>query len=225
MAKVTKWQAFHCSNKSAKPTQKKPTSSKISFWTGSPLPWLAPRGSGRHAEAARLWCWAGWHCPHPAHGQVLDHHHHHHHHLDAQEGPLADELRAAVWPTLDRGAGGARQTLVTLRIRWWSSINAMMMVNLIVILICWWRELLLQLSIIMVQRWNPSSNSNLIPTCTWSRSWFQSRCNLFETGSASEWTLYISEWTSPPGGGLPLSNIRITTKVSFRRHNHQQHLK
>jgi len=39
-------------------------------------------------------------------------------------------------------------------------------------------------------------------------------CNLFETGSASEWTLYISEWTSPPGGGLPLSNIRITTKVA-----------
>ena len=108
---------------------------------------------------------------------------------------------------------------------WWSSINAMMMVNLTMIIICWCRELLLQLSIIMVQRWNPSSNSNLISTCTWSRSWFQSRCNLFETGSASEWTLYISEWTSPPGGGLPLSNIRITTKVSFRRHNHQQHLK
>ena len=43
-----------------------------------------------------------------------------------------------------------------------------------------------------------------------------SRCNLFETGSASEWTLYISEWTPAPGaGGLPLSNIRITTKVSF----------
>jgi len=39
-------------------------------------------------------------------------------------------------------------------------------------------------------------------------------CNLFETGSASEWTLYISEWTSPAGGGLPLSNIRITTKVA-----------
>jgi len=40
-------------------------------------------------------------------------------------------------------------------------------------------------------------------------------CNLFETGSASEWTLYISEWTPAPGaGGLPLSNIRITTKVA-----------
>jgi hypothetical protein len=39
-------------------------------------------------------------------------------------------------------------------------------------------------------------------------------CNLFETGSASEWTLYISEWSSAPGGGLPLSNIRITTKVA-----------
>jgi hypothetical protein len=37
-------------------------------------------------------------------------------------------------------------------------------------------------------------------------------CNLFETGSASEWTLYISEWEAP-GGGLPLSNIRVTTKV------------
>lgn len=38
-------------------------------------------------------------------------------------------------------------------------------------------------------------------------------CNLFETGSASEWLLYISEWDSP-GGGLPLSNIRVTTKVA-----------
>jgi len=38
-------------------------------------------------------------------------------------------------------------------------------------------------------------------------------CNLFETGSASEWTLYISEWDAP-GGGLPLSNIRVTTKVA-----------
>merc|ERR1712130_1052016 len=46
-------------------------------------------------------------------------------------------------------------------------------------------------------------------------TYFLSRCNLFETGSASEWTLYISEWTSTPGGGqLPLSNIRITTKVA-----------
>merc|ERR1712060_190922 len=35
-------------------------------------------------------------------------------------------------------------------------------------------------------------------------------CNLFETGSASEWLLYISEWDAP-GGGLPLSNIRVTT--------------
>merc|ERR1719315_239011 len=31
-------------------------------------------------------------------------------------------------------------------------------------------------------------------------------CNLFETGSASEW--------DNPGGGLPLSNIRVTTKVA-----------
>jgi len=38
-------------------------------------------------------------------------------------------------------------------------------------------------------------------------------CNLFETGSASEWLLYISEWNGP-GGGLPLSNIRVTTKVA-----------
>merc|ERR1719369_701761 len=38
-------------------------------------------------------------------------------------------------------------------------------------------------------------------------------CNLFETASASEWLLYISEWDSP-GGGLPLSNIRGTTKVA-----------
>ena len=39
-------------------------------------------------------------------------------------------------------------------------------------------------------------------------------CNLFETGSASEWLLYISEWDAP-GGGIPLSNIRVTTKVGF----------
>jgi len=38
-------------------------------------------------------------------------------------------------------------------------------------------------------------------------------CNLFETASASEWLLYISEWEAP-GGGLPLSNIRVTTKVA-----------
>merc|ERR1719431_2080765 len=38
-------------------------------------------------------------------------------------------------------------------------------------------------------------------------------CNLFETASASEWLLYISEWDTP-GGGLPLSNIRVTTKVA-----------
>eukprot|EP00091_Calanus_sinicus_P002681 TRINITY_DN12770_c0_g1_i1.p1 TRINITY_DN12770_c0_g1~~TRINITY_DN12770_c0_g1_i1.p1 ORF type:complete len:304 (+),score=76.09 TRINITY_DN12770_c0_g1_i1:847-1758(+) len=38
-------------------------------------------------------------------------------------------------------------------------------------------------------------------------------CNLFETASASEWLLYISEWDAP-GGGLPLSNIRVTTKVA-----------
>ena len=36
---------------------------------------------------------------------------------------------------------------------------------------------------------------------------------MFETGSASEWLLYISEWDAP-GGGLPLSNIRVTTKVA-----------
>ena len=38
-------------------------------------------------------------------------------------------------------------------------------------------------------------------------------CNLFETASASEWLMYISEWDAP-GGGLPLSNIRVTTKVA-----------
>eukprot|EP00092_Neocalanus_flemingeri_P026076 GFUD01028261.1.p1 GENE.GFUD01028261.1~~GFUD01028261.1.p1 ORF type:complete len:722 (-),score=173.26 GFUD01028261.1:264-2429(-) len=38
-------------------------------------------------------------------------------------------------------------------------------------------------------------------------------CNLFETASASEWLLYISEWDAP-GGGLPISNIRVTTKVA-----------
>merc|ERR1711942_439109 len=38
-------------------------------------------------------------------------------------------------------------------------------------------------------------------------------CNLFETASASEWLLYISEWDAP-GGGIPLSNIRVTTKVA-----------
>jgi len=37
--------------------------------------------------------------------------------------------------------------------------------------------------------------------------------NLFETSSSSEWLLYISEWDAP-GGGLPLSNIRVTTKVA-----------
>ena len=41
-------------------------------------------------------------------------------------------------------------------------------------------------------------------------------CNLFETGSASEWLLYISEWEAP-GGGLRLSNIRVTTKVRLGR--------
>jgi desumoylating isopeptidase 1 len=35
--------------------------------------------------------------------------------------------------------------------------------------------------------------------------------NLFETNSASEWLLYISEWTS---GSMDLSNIRVTTKVA-----------
>jgi len=38
-------------------------------------------------------------------------------------------------------------------------------------------------------------------------------CNLFETASASQWLVYISEWDAP-GGGLPLSNIRVTTKVA-----------
>jgi len=37
--------------------------------------------------------------------------------------------------------------------------------------------------------------------------------NLFETASASTWLLYISEWDAP-GGGLPLSNIRVATKVA-----------
>jgi len=37
--------------------------------------------------------------------------------------------------------------------------------------------------------------------------------NLFETASATQWLLYISEWNAP-GGGLPLSNIRVTTKVA-----------
>ena len=35
--------------------------------------------------------------------------------------------------------------------------------------------------------------------------------NLFETNSSSEWLLYISEWTE---GSMPLSNIRVTTKVA-----------
>jgi len=35
--------------------------------------------------------------------------------------------------------------------------------------------------------------------------------NLFETNSASEWLLYISEWTY---GSHDLSNIRVTTKVA-----------
>ncbi len=37
--------------------------------------------------------------------------------------------------------------------------------------------------------------------------------NLFETNSASEWLLYISEWPQPHGGP-ELSNIRVTTKVA-----------
>jgi len=36
--------------------------------------------------------------------------------------------------------------------------------------------------------------------------------NLFETNSASEWLLYISEWRG--SGGQDLSNIRVTTKVA-----------
>ena len=50
-------------------------------------------------------------------------------------------------------------------------------------------------------------------TCTWTSTYPPPRCNLFETASASEWTLYISEWQPAPGGALPLSNIRVTTKV------------
>lgn len=38
-------------------------------------------------------------------------------------------------------------------------------------------------------------------------------CNLFENGSSSEWLLYISEWQAPHTT-LPLSNIRVTTKVA-----------
>ena len=38
-------------------------------------------------------------------------------------------------------------------------------------------------------------------------------CNLFENSSSSEWMLYISEWTAPHTT-LPLSNIRVTTKVA-----------
>merc|ERR1711976_24867 len=38
-------------------------------------------------------------------------------------------------------------------------------------------------------------------------------CNLFETASASEWLMYISEWDAP-GGVLSLSKIRVTTKVA-----------
>lgn len=34
---------------------------------------------------------------------------------------------------------------------------------------------------------------------------------MFETNSASEWLLYISEWTAGP---TELSNIRVTTKVA-----------
>lgn len=36
-------------------------------------------------------------------------------------------------------------------------------------------------------------------------------CNLFENTNASEWLLYISEWTY---NNTPTSNIRATTKVS-----------
>ena len=36
---------------------------------------------------------------------------------------------------------------------------------------------------------------------------------MFENNSSSEWLLYISEW-APPGGGMELSNIRVTTKVA-----------
>uniref|UniRef100_A0A6A7FMY0 Pollen-specific leucine-rich repeat extensin-like protein 2 isoform X1 n=1 Tax=Hirondellea gigas TaxID=1518452 RepID=A0A6A7FMY0_9CRUS len=37
-------------------------------------------------------------------------------------------------------------------------------------------------------------------------------CNMFEHLSPSEWLLYISEWT--PEGAMPISNIRVTTKVA-----------
>lgn len=36
-------------------------------------------------------------------------------------------------------------------------------------------------------------------------------CNLFENNNASEWLLYISEWSY---NGLTTSNIRATTKVA-----------
>ena len=42
---------------------------------------------------------------------------------------------------------------------------------------------------------------------------FSQFANLFENNSSSEWLLYISEW-APPGGGMELSNIRVTTKVA-----------
>ena len=53
-----------------------------------------------------------------------------------------------------------------------------------------------------------------MPTITFFNQVARLFCNLFETGSASEWLLYISEWDAP-GGGIPLSNIRVTTKVGI----------
>ena len=44
---------------------------------------------------------------------------------------------------------------------------------------------------------------------------FQSKqfANLFETNSAAEWLLYISEWKSQ-ATNTELSNVRVTTKVA-----------
>jgi len=38
-------------------------------------------------------------------------------------------------------------------------------------------------------------------------------CNMFQENSSSEWLLYISEWQSPHNN-MPISNIRVTTKVA-----------
>ena len=36
--------------------------------------------------------------------------------------------------------------------------------------------------------------------------------NMFDQSGSSEWLLYISEWQSPHNN-MPISNIRVTTKV------------